>query len=210
MRRFLISMAAVASLAACGADNHWAPDEQVQAARYVHDGPPTITLFTVLGAKSGSGAHSAIMVNGSQRLIFDPAGTWHHPHLPERHDVHYGMTDAAVDFYIDYHARITYNVVQQDVVVSPAVAEMALRRMQENGAVSKAMCTTSVTTILRQLPGFESIPQSPFPKKAMKAFAQLPGVVETTTTDDDADENGYIIARGIHPLDIPGTAAATD
>ena len=204
MRRILTSLALVAAiggLGACGADNVWAPDEQVEAVRYQDDGPPTLTLFTVISNRSGAGAHSGLMVSGSQRVLFDPAGTWNHPYLPERHDVHFGITDAAVDFYVDYHARVTYNVVRQDIVVSPEVAEMALRLVQENGPVAKAMCSTSVTAILRQLPGFESIPQSAFPKRPMKAFGQLPGVVETVTYDDDPDENGYILARGIARLD---------
>lgn len=192
---------ALGALSACGADKVWAPDDQVEAARYVDDGPPTLTLFTVVSNGNGSGAHSALMVSGSQRVLFDPAGSWRHPYLPERHDVHFGINDAAVDFYIDYHARVTYHVVRQDIVVSPEVAEMALRLVRENGAVPKAMCSSSVTAILRQLPGFESIPQSPFPKRPMKAFGQLPGVVETVTYDDDPEENGYILARGIPAID---------
>ncbi len=118
--------------------------------------------------------------------------------------MHFGITDAAVDFYVDYHARVTYNVVRQDIVVSPPeVAEMALRLVQENGPVAKAMCSTSITSILRQLPGgFETIPQSAFPKRPpMQAFGKLPGVVETVTYDNDPDENGYILARGIPKLD---------
>ena len=204
MRRILTSLglvAAIGALGACGADNVWAPDDQVEAARYVDDGPPTITLFTVIANRNGAGAHSGLMVSGSQRVLFDPAGTWHHPYLPERHDVHFGINDAAVDFYVDYHSRVTYHTVRQDIVVSPEVAEMALRLVQENGPVAKAMCSTSITAILRQLPGFESIPQSAFPKKPMQAFAQLPGVVETITYDDDPDENGYILARGIPRLE---------
>lgn len=210
MHRFLKPlglMAAMALLSACGADNVWAPDEQVEAVRFKADGPPTITLFTVISNRSGSGAHSGLMVSGSQRVLFDPAGTWHHPYLPERHDVHFGINDAAVDFYIDYHARVTYHVVRQDIVVSPEVAELALRLVQENGPVSKAMCSNSVTNILRKLPGFESIPSTPFPKRPMKAFGALPGVVETVTYDNDPDENGYILARGIPKLE--GVEAVT-
>ncbi len=213
MRRFLTSLALLASLmalGACGADNVWAPDEEVKAARYTDGGPPTITLFTVISNRSGAGAHSGLMVSGSQRVLFDPAGTWHHPHLPERHDVHFGINDAAVDFYIDYHARVTYHMVRQDIVVSPEVAELALRLVQQNGAVSKAMCSNSISAILRQLPGFETIPRSPFPKKAMLAFGKLPGVVESVTYDDDPEENGYLLVRGIPAPKVGTPDGATD
>jgi len=210
MRRILTALGlvfALGALGACGADNVWAPDEQVEAAKFKADGPPTITLFTVLSNRSNSGAHSGLMISGSQRVLFDPAGTWYHPYLPERHDVHFGINDAAIDFYVDYHSRVTYRTVRQDIVVSPEVAELALRLVQENGPVPKAMCSTSITNILRQLPGFETVPRSPFPKRSMKAFAAMPGVVETVTYDDDPDENGYILARGIPPLE--GVVATT-
>ncbi len=92
-------------LAECAstAEPIWATDAEVSRAVYVHEGPPKLTLYTVINNKNGTGAHSALMVNASQRVIFDPAGTWHHPKLPERNDVHYGMSDAVVDFYVDYH-----------------------------------------------------------------------------------------------------------
>lgn len=196
MRRILLSLSLLFALAGC-AEKVWAPDEAVTQARYVHPGPPTITLFTVVNNNNGQGGHAALMINGSERVLFDPAGTWYHPHIPERNDVHYGITDPTVDFYIDYHARITWRVYRHDIVVSPEVAERAIHLVQEYGAVPKAMCTASVTAVLRQLPGFESIPSTLFPNTAMKAFMKLPGVTEEVFYDDDPNENGYIIARGI-------------
>ncbi len=197
MPRIFLSLAALLFLAACGAQSKWAPDDFVAAKRYVHDGPPTLTLFTVISNRSGAGAHLGLMINGSQRVLFDPAGTFQHPNIPERNDVHYGITPAVVDFYIDYHARITHHVVRQDLVVSPEVAEQAIRLVEAYGAVPKAFCTKSITDILRQLPGFESIPSTFFPKKAMEAFGRLPGVTTQTFYDDDPEENGYILTRGI-------------
>ncbi len=197
MLRIVLSFAALLLLVACGAESRWASDEFVAAKRYVHDGPPTITLFTVLSTRSGSGAHTGLMINGSQRVLFDPAGTLRHPNIPERNDVLYGITPAVLDFYIDYHARITYDVVRQDIVVSPEVAEMAIRLVEAYGAVPKGHCAQSVSTILRQIPGFESIPRTFFPRKLMQAFGQLPGVTSQTYSDTDPNENGYILTRGI-------------
>ena len=192
MLRIVVSLVAIFGLAAC-AQPKWAPEEQVQAVRFVADGPTYITLYTVVNKSSGSGAHSAILVNASERAIFDPAGTWYHPHLPERNDVHFGMSDKAMAFYIDYHTRITYDTIEQTVYVSPEVAELVLRRVKENGAVGKAMCTNATSSILRGVPGFESLPQTFFPKKLSKEFGKLPGVTTRVITDDDDDNNHGVL-----------------
>lgn len=190
MRRliFLLS-AALLTLASCTAEPKWASDEAVAARIYRHDAPPSIALYTVVNTRSNEGAHSALLINGSQRLIFDPAGTWYHPSLPERNDVHFGMVPSAVAFYEDYHARETFDVVLQTLEVSPEQAELALRLVQENGAVSKTQCTNSITRILRQIDGFESIPQTWYPLKAMEAFAMLPNVETRVIKDDSPDDN---------------------
>lgn len=203
MLRLGLCLAALLALAACGAEPKWAPEEQVQAARFVADEPPSVTLYTVVSTSSGTGAHSAILVNGSERLIFDPAGTWHHPKLPERNDVHFGMTDKALAFYIDYHARKTYDVIEQRVEVSPEVAELVLRRVKEYGAVPKAMCTQATSSVLRGVPGFQSMPSTWYPKKLADAFGELPGVTTRRITDDDDDSNHgvLLVQRNGNPLE---------
>lgn len=196
--RYILALLALTVLASCGAQPTWAPDEDVARARYVHDGPPTLTLFTVISNTTGAGAHSALMVNGSERVIFDPAGTWHHPNLPERNDVHFGMTDPAVVFYIDYHSRVTFHTIIQEIEVSPEVAALAMAEIKSYGAVPKAQCSKSITAILRRLPGFETIPATWYPKKASAVFGTLPGVTTRKVYDDDPDKNtGFIQAYGI-------------
>lgn len=197
MRRVFLTFFLLIGLAACAGEPVWAPDEEVARAHFASSGPPTITLMTMVNTTSGNGGHAALLVSGSERLLFDPAGSFHHPRLPERNDVIYGMTDAAVDFYIDYHSRENWRVYKQDIVVSPEVAEMALRAIRDYGAVPKAFCTNSITTILKDLPGFESIHVTMFPTAAQAAFAKLPGVVLSEYQDDDPDNNGYLLARGI-------------
>lgn len=195
MRRFLWLLLP-AFLMGCGftAEPKWAPDEEVSRATYVHEGPKTLSLYTVVNLVSGSGAHSGLLVNGSQRVMFDPAGTWWNPRIPERNDVHFGMSPAAVDYYEDYHTRKTYYTVVQTIEVSPEVAEMALREVQAYGAVPKAMCSNSVSTILSRLPGFESMRTSWFPKATMRAFAKFPGVTTRELYDDDSDDNSSVLA----------------
>lgn len=200
MRRLVVCLAMLLTLAACGAKSVWAPDADVARAAYVHDGPPAVTLFTVINKRNGSGAHSGLMVNGTHRVIYDPAGTWHHPSLPERNDLHFGMTDKMVDFYIDYHARETYDVVEQVVPVTPEVAQLVLQRAMAQGASPKAFCANSIGHILRGVPGFESVPGTFAPKKLQAAFAQMRGVTSRTITDDDADNNhGVLLVQAGDP-----------
>lgn len=202
MRRIFLCFIVLFTLAACGgpAEPKWAPDADVAQARFVSDGPPSVTLFTVLSTKNGSGAHAGLLINGSQRVIFDPAGTWHHPRLPERNDVHFGMTPLMVEFYIDYHARETFDVIEQTVVVSPEVAELVMQRAMAYGAVPKAQCTLAISSILRGVPGFEGLPGTWFPKNLMDAFGELPGVKSRKYTDTDTSNNhGVLLVQAGDP-----------
>ncbi|MCX7888885.1 MAG: hypothetical protein N2422_04035 [Rhodobacteraceae bacterium] len=188
------AVALVAALAGCGADHVYAPDEAVQRAAYVSDEPPSITLFTVQRRYDGSGGHSAIMINGSQRVIYDPAGTWHHPSMPERNDLHYGITPRMKAFYIDYHARASWDVLEQTVPVSREVADLAIRRAIEEGSSPKGFCGAYVASILRGVPGFESIPATMAPMAISRAFARLPGAVMVRHQDSDSDDNKPLLA----------------
>jgi hypothetical protein len=183
-------------LAGCAgpAEPKWASDADVARARYVHDAPPSITLITVISNSTGSGAHSALLINADERIIFDPAGTWYHPHLPERNDVHYGMSDPVFDFYIDYHTRVTYHTIVQTVQVSPEVARQAKILAQAYGAVPKAQCAISVGRILDGVPGFEDAPNGYSPKALTKYFDGLPGVTRREFRDFDSDDNSGVIA----------------
>lgn len=172
----------------------WAPDEAVRKYAYRHDGPPEVRLYTVVSTRSGSGAHSGLLISTpSERILFDPAGTFGLPFTPERNDVHYGMTENAVRVYIDYHARETFDVIEQRVRVSPEQAYRIARLVKEYGAVPKAQCSVSITRVLRQVPGFESIPVSYFPVSTATAFGQLPKVTSRIISDDDADKNHNVL-----------------
>lgn len=186
--RLLLCLIALLGLTAC-AEPKWAPQEQVDAVRYVEGPPNYITLYTVVNKATGSGAHSAILVNASERVIFDPAGTWYHPKLPERNDVTFGMNEKALAFYIDYHTRKTYDTIEQKVYVSPEIAELVLERVKNNGAVAKGMCTIATSSVLIGVPGFESLPRTFFPRKLSEEFGKLPGVTTRVIVDTDDDNN---------------------
>jgi hypothetical protein len=200
MFRIALSLCAALFLAACGAgvtDAKWAPDEAVAAARFVEpEGPREVTLYTVINNRSQAGAHSGLVIKGAETLMFDPAGSWKHPRIPERNDVHFGITPRMRAFYIDYHARETFRVVEQTVQVPPEVAETIIARAKAYGAVPQAQCANSITTILSDVPGFESIGRTWFPKRLSEDFAKLPGVRTRVITDDDADQNhGVLIVQ---------------
>lgn len=192
MLRVCVALVAALFLSAC-AEHVWAPDDKFAAAQFSSGEPPSITLLTSINDRTGSGAHSGLMVNASQRVLFDPAGTFQHPSLAERGDVFYGMTDRMVWFYRDYHGRNSateqFHLVEQKVYVSAEIAELVLRKVAANGAVPKAQCANSISGILRDVPGFESIRSTWFPKKLSDNFAKLPNV-ETQIFTEENDNPG--------------------
>lgn len=187
-------------VAACGgpAEPVWAPEELVRKYSYQHDGPPEVRLYTVVSTRNGSGAHSGLLINApGERVLFDPAGTFQLPFTPERNDVHYGMTENAVKVYIDYHARETFDVIEQRIAVSPEQAAAAARLVKEYGAVPKAQCSLAITRVLRQIPGFDSVPVSYFPTSTSRRFGALPGATTRVISDDDADKNHNVLFEAV-------------
>lgn len=163
----------------------YASDKRVAAVAYRAPGPDTITVITMINNRTGNGAHSAIMINGKQRVIFDPAGSFVNERVPEQDDVLYGVTPAVLAGYKSAHARSTYHVVTQTVEVTPEQASTALRLAIENGPVSRSMCTNAATGLLQKVPGFADIQQTYWPDKLMEQMAARPGVVEERYYEDD-------------------------
>lgn len=186
--RVALCMMVLALLAACAEPGVYAPEADVQRFRYAGDSPSTLSLVTNIRNLSNKGAHSALIVNASEQVVFNPAGTWWHPAAPEQGDLHYGFSPAMKQWYIDYHARETFRVQIQTIEVSPEVAEAALRAVKAYGTVPGSQCTLSITRILSGLPGFESFPKTLFPSSAAKAFGNLPGVETRVYRDDSPDD----------------------
>jgi hypothetical protein len=194
LRYTALALLAATSLAGCTAQSVWAPDDVVARATYRHAGPPALTLYTMVNNRTGAGAHTSLMINASQRVIFDPAGTVKHTSIPERNDVLYGITPEIKEFYARAHARKTYHVEIQRIEVSAEVAEMAFQMVKANGAVPSAKCALTTSTILSRLPGFESISPGWYPNKLADQFARLPGVVETSLFENDDEDKAVAIA----------------
>lgn len=204
MYRAFLGLLVALVLTGCTADTKSASQVEIARASYKHPGPPSITLFTMVSNRSGEGAHSGMMVNGSERVIYDPAGSWYHPQAPESGDLHYGITPWMENFYIDYHARETYHVVIQTLPVSLETADALIRSLQQQGASPKAYCNRYITTAMRRVPGFEDINVVWWPKATMKQFGELPGVTRRKVFQDDPDYNRVMLEAGI-TLVPPGT-----
>ena len=195
MRRLILWLLMPLFLVACTADKVMAPDAEVQRAVYSTGLPPTISLYTMINNRSGEGGHAALLIDASQRVLFDPAGTWYNRAAPEQYDVHFGMTPRMVEIYNDYHARETYHIVIQTFSVTPEVAEQALRAVRANGSVGKARCASAISAILRGLPGFETTRATFYPRKLMLNLAEKPGVTTRKIFDTDADNNRAKLAE---------------
>jgi len=180
----LLALGLLLVLAACTKPVVWAPEEDVIAARYVSSEPTEIVIYNVVNNETGRGAHAAMLINASQRVLFDPAGTWSHPASPERHDVIYGMTPEQVYRYTYYHARRTHSVRIQRLQVPPETAEYILRLAEQSGPAADGFCARSIFDILRQVPGFEHLNSSFFPNRLSDQFALIPGVTEEIIYSD--------------------------
>ena len=193
MRSLVLALGAMVFLAGCAAESVWAPDDAVARAAYRHEGPPRLTVYTMINNNSGGGAHTSLMINGSQRVIFDPAGSFKHDTIPERNDVLFGITPPVEDVYTRYHARKTYHVQIQRLDVSPELAERAIQLVKANGPVPSAQCSLATSRILGELfPG--QIRTSWFPRKTAEDFGKIPGVTEEKLYEYDGDDNSNVLA----------------
>jgi len=193
MRSLVLALGAMVFLAGCAAELVWAPDDVVTRAAYRHDGPPRLTVYTMINNNSGGGAHTSLMINGSQRVIFDPAGSFKHDTIPERNDVLFGITPPVEDVYTRYHARKTYHVQIQRLDVSPELAERAIQLVKANGPVPSAQCSLATSRILGELfPG--RIRTSWYPRKTAEDFGNIPGVTEEKLYEYDGDDNSNVLA----------------
>lgn len=190
MNRRLFIAGAPLALVGCGAaEPVWAPDEQVARSVYRHSGPPSLTLYTVRNVGSDSGAHTGLMINASQRVMWDPAGTFKHETFPERNDVIFGITPQIERIYRSYHARETYYIEIMELVVSAETAERVLQLVMAYGAVPKAQCTISTTTILKEIPQFAHFRVSFFPEVLAEQFGAIPGVRRSEYWEQDEGQN---------------------
>lgn len=193
-----MALACAGVLAACANDTGTdSTPAEVAAAAYVAPGPKSLTLMTMVNNRTGSGGHSALLVNGSQQVIFDPAGSFRDSRVVERGDVLYGMSPRWIQGYKSAHARSTFHVVSQTIPVTDAQAEQVLRAVMSNGQVPSAYCANATSSILQTVPGFENIDTTFYPVKLAEQFAALPGVTETKYYENDEGDVVDAVQAGV-------------
>lgn len=188
MRAALLALVGFLALAGCEPYIADSP-EAVAAARYVSDEPPSVTLMSMVNAHSGRSAHAGLLINGSQQVLYDPAGTFTHPDLPRRDDIHYGMTPRFVDYYERYHARFDYYVEAQKVPLTRAQADQLIANAQAEGRTMKMQCALAAADVLAPVGPFQGVPHSVFPEGLRAYFAALPGVEDSYVYESDVGQN---------------------
>ena len=164
-------------------------EDEVARARYVSSEPPSVTLLSMVNTGSGRSAHAALLINGSQQVLYDPAGTFTHPALPRRDDIHYGMTPRYVDYYERYHARFDHFVQAQRVYVDRATADQVLANAQAEGKQLKMECGLAVADVLQPVPPFQEVRKSFFPEVVRRDFAGIAGVENHYVYETDVGKN---------------------
>lgn len=189
MFRILIACLLAVTVAGCtGSQRPQADQAEIVARSYRDPGPSTLTLYTMINTRTGSGAHTSLMIGGSERVIFDPAGSFRADVVPIRDDVLYGITPAVERAYRSSHARESHYARIQTIEVTPQQAEIALQLAKQSGPVAGAFCANSTANLLKQVPGFEQIDVTFYPVKLSEQFGQIPGVVTSEYREnDDAD-----------------------
>jgi len=197
-RRAVLFGAPAAALAACSTKPVvFASDTAIQSVAYQHPGPKYVQLMSMFNTGTNNGAHTALVINASQRVIFDPAGDFAHSKIPERHDVLYGANPRVLKGFFDCHARATFWASLQYVEVSPQSAERALRRVQSLGPQPDAYCTRAVSNTLAELPEFNRyIRPTWFPGNLHEQMRRVPGMIEQELREDD-DPDKHTCIKGL-------------
>lgn len=187
LRLLLVALAAV-TLAGCEIYRPASP-EDIARARYVSPEPPSVTLMSMVSKSSGKSAHVGLLINGDEQVLYDPAGTFTHPDLPRRGDVHYGMTPRYVDYYERYHARFDYFVETQKLAITRAEADQILANAAAHGQAMKMTCALDIADVLKPVPRFADVPVSIFPEGLRRNFAARTGVETRYITESDVGKN---------------------
>lgn len=200
--RFLCLCAALLLVAGCATNQPYADSETIAAVSYRSPEPPSLTLYTMVNNRTGQGGHTSLMINASERVIFDPAGSFKSPVVPERNDVLFGITPGVELAYRGSHARSTFHVVVQTLEVTPEQAETAYQLALNNGPVPGVYCANATSSLLQKVPGLESIDVTFYPTRLQRQFGDLPGAVTRRYYENDspdldkgiADNNARLLA----------------
>lgn len=186
MRLWLILLVLAAAVSGCTAIAPYAKDEVVAAASYRDDGPREFKLMTVINVDSGSAAHSALLINGPERILFDPAGSFEYGPIPERNDVLFGISPRHEFVYKTSHASEKRYIQIQTVQLTEEQGMAAYQAALNWGASPAAYCTRATSGVIRSIPGFESINSTWYPRKLADQLSTFPGVSQELYYEGDA------------------------
>lgn len=196
MLRIVMAFALFGLLSACAVKpEHPFTDREIAAARFVADAPPEIVLYTMKNARGG-GAHSALLVNASQRVIFDPAGSFRSETIPRRGDVVFGVTPHMLEVYEQYHSSDGFYIIRQRLPVAADTAEALLAEVLAAGRIPDAMCALSVSRALDSRPE-TAVGQTWFPNTLEDRFARLPGVSRSERRGGVAGPDSFVLAETV-------------
>ncbi|MEM9551850.1 MAG: hypothetical protein AAGA05_11785 [Pseudomonadota bacterium] len=197
MRFALRILAFVLVVSGCASQQPNADPATIAAVSYRDTSEASITVITMISNATGAGGHSALLINASERILFDPAGSFYSEIVPERDDVLFGISPRVEQYYKSSHARSTHHVVTQKITVTPEQAQLAYQVALQNGPVMSAFCTQATSGVLRQIPGFEQISATFFPDNLMRQVAEIPGVETDRYYEGDDPDLQKALAQGI-------------
>lgn len=194
LKRRALLLGAPAALAACAMKERvYADQSAVDAAFAPNRGAPKVEVFSSFNVGTNNGAHTALLIHADERVVFDPAGTFAHRLLPERHDVIYGMNDSARRAFVDYHTRETFWTTLQSWEVPLETARIVQANAEQAGPVADGRCTRATSAVLANAPGLGfDVRTVWFPSALHDQLLDKPGVTRLEFhQDDDADKEKY-------------------
>ncbi|MBB93659.1 MAG: hypothetical protein CML68_03500 [Rhodobacteraceae bacterium] len=186
MKTLLSCAALLAALSACTTIAPKASDEEIAAVAFRNEtGSKSVKLMTVINTSSGSGAHSALLIDGPQRVIFDPAGSFEYDLIPERADVLFGISPRNEQIYKSSHASEKRYIQIQTIPLTEQQAAVAYQTALNWGASPAAHCTSATSGVLRSIPGLDGIQSTWYPRKLATQVSRIPGVTEEIYSEGD-------------------------
>ncbi|ETO94550.1 hypothetical protein [Legionella oakridgensis] len=170
----VLILATLGILLGCVAHPHADPKEKIARSVYSSGKPASVSLITIK-SNDPLDDHSALLIDGKQAVIFDPAGSFKSPKAT-KYDLIYGADPSLMQEFITHYVNENHNVVIQTKHVSPEIADALLGKVEHQNPVSYALCSHTISSILHQTTGFEQVNKKLLPTRTMQEFAKLTGV----------------------------------
>lgn len=126
------------------------------------------------------------MIDGPQRILFDPAGSFQYDNIPERNDVLFGIDPRNEQIYKSAHASDRKYIQIQTIPLTEDQAYAAYQTAVNWGASPAAHCTSATSGVLSQIPGLGGISRTWYPRKLAAQVATLPGVTTEIYSEGDS------------------------